>query len=95
MIRRGAALFQDLNFAVAALGDAGEHVQKIFAEDVARATARDQNAAGLEQVHGQAVDAVIGHQGVVDRGAAAGEFGRIEHDECRISRGCRLNLAVF
>ncbi len=81
MIGGGAALFEDLNFAIAALGDAGEHVQKIFAKDVAGTTAGDENSAGLEEFDGEAVDAVVGHESVVDGGAVAGEFRRIENDE--------------
>ena len=83
MIGCRAALFQDLDVAAALLGHADQHEEEVVASHVARTTARHQDPARREHVERQAIQAGIGPQGVVDGGAAAGEFGRIEHDAQR------------
>ena len=41
---------------------------------------RDQDSARRKHVEGQAIQAGVGPQGVVDAAAVAGELGRVEHD---------------
>ena len=48
VIGRRAALFEDLQIAAGTLGDAGEHVEEVFALDVARATACHHDSTRLE-----------------------------------------------
>ena len=79
MIGGAPAGFEDLDVAAGLFGDAHEHVDEVFAGDVARAAARDQDAARFEHVDGQAIEPVIGPQGFVHRAAAAGELGGIEN----------------
>ena len=79
MIGSGRAHFQNLDVAFRLLGHADEHVQKILAGDVPRATARHQDSARRKHVDRQPIQPVVRPQGVVDAAAAAGEFRRIGH----------------
>ena len=67
---------------------------EVVAGHGARAGARHENAAGLQEADRDAIDAMVGPQGVVDRRSAAGELGRIEHNHPKPlpCRGQRIEL---
>jgi hypothetical protein len=48
MIGRRAPLFEYLNLSIAALRNSGQHVQKIFSQNVPRTAATHQNSARLQ-----------------------------------------------
>ena len=79
MIGGGSALLENAKIAAALLGDAGEHVKKIFATDAACAAAGDENATGWQKIKGGSVKAMIGHERRIQAALAAGEFWGIEN----------------
>src|SRR5687767_13279399 len=59
MIGGRTALFEDLDIAAGPLSNTGQHRHEILARNTSRAAAGDEDAAWLQQIDRDAIDAMI------------------------------------